>query len=90
MSKTNKKTKEQKLSYEWQQVSEYFDFFGREGTAEDLWNMLKLALCNDGETTGTQRSNMIFLYEHIKELAENVWLLLQKQKAKTQKAAPGP
>ena len=83
---SKKRTRKQKAkktawSHNWQQVNEYFNCFGREGTAADLWVVLKLALGNDkDETTGSQRSNMIFLYENLKDMAEQVWQLLQQQK----------
>ena len=83
---TAKPRKKKKLSYEWRRIDYFFEFFNEEGASEDLWEMLKLALTNDVEgTEGKERSNMIFLYEYTKELYENIYILLHKEKDKARK-----
>ena len=75
-----------KLSYEWRRINYFFELYSEEGASEDLWKMLKLALTNDEEETeGSERSNMIFLYEYTKELYENVYELLLQEISKTNK-----
>ena len=78
---TAKSKRKKKLPYEWRRIDYFFDLFDDEGWSEELWKMLKLALTNDEEETeGTERSNMIFLYEYTKELYENIYILLHKEK----------
>jgi len=78
--------KKKKLSYEWRRIDYFFELFNEEGASEELWKMLKLALTNDEEETeGSERSNMIFLYEYTKELYENISILLVDEKAKIPK-----
>lgn len=80
--KIAKGKKKKKLSYEWRRIDYFFELFNEEGASENLWEMLKLALTNEEENTdGSERSNMIFLYEYTKELYENIFVLLMKQKA---------
>jgi hypothetical protein len=60
----------------WSVVEAYFDFFGEEGTAEDLWEMTKRSLTNEEDhTSAHDRSNMIFLYEELKKLTDAVAVL---------------
>ena len=81
-----KGTRKKKLSYEWRRVDYFFELFNEEGASEELWEMLKLALTNDEEETeGRERSNMLFLYEYTKELYENIYILLHKEKGKARK-----
>lgn len=78
--------KKKKLSYEWRRIDYFFELYSEEGASEDLWKMLKLAITNDEEETeGSERSNMIFLYEYTKELYENIYELLLQEKSKTHK-----
>lgn len=78
--------KKKKLSYEWRRIDYFYELFNEEGASEDLWEMLKLALTNDEEETeGRERSNMLFLYEYTKELYENIYILLLKEKEKSSK-----
>ena len=83
--KIAKGKKKKKLSYEWRRIDYFFELFNEEGASEDLWEMLKLALTNDEEETeGRERSNMLFLYEYTKELYENIYILLLKERDKKQ------
>lgn len=67
----------------WSVIAEFFLFF-REGTAEELWAMTKRSLTNDqDQTSAHDRSNMIFLYEHLKELVEAVFILHEIKNNKT-------
>ena len=64
-------------------IAYFFEFFDEQGAAEDLWKMLKLALIADNESAdGHERNNMIFLYEHIIELLENTYALLQEKNSR--------
>ena len=61
-------------------IKEFFDFFGEEGGAEELWEMLKRALSNEGdETPAKDRGNMIFVYEEIKKMIENVFIIHERR-----------
>lgn len=43
----------------------FFELFNEEGASENLWEMPKRALTSEEENTeGSERSNMIFLYEY--------------------------
>jgi hypothetical protein len=80
------KQKQQLLSYEWRRINQYFEILDKQGPAEELWKILKLALTDgSGETESRHRSNMLFFYEHTKELFENIYKLLQQQKKKNNK-----
>jgi hypothetical protein len=60
----------------WAVVEAYLDFFGEEGTAEELWEMTKRSLTNEeDQTSAHDRSNMIFLYEELKKLTDAVVVL---------------
>lgn len=78
----SKKNKGDTLSNQWQEIDGFFEFFEQAGAQKDLWKMLKLALINEN-TTGRERSNMIFVYEYTVELYVNTFALLQEQKEKT-------
>ncbi len=61
-------------------IREFFAFFGEDGAQEDLWKMLKQALGNENDTTGSvDRKNMIFLFEQVAELLDDVYELHVKQ-----------
>lgn len=64
----------------WQRIKEFFDFFEKQGAAEDLWTLTKRALtaAND-EIDAKDRSNMLFVYEQIKELVANIYILHQQK-----------
>ncbi len=63
-----------------QHIREFFAFFGEDGAQEDLWKMLKLALANENDATEARnRSNMIFLFEQVAELLDDVYELHLKE-----------
>lgn len=90
MSGGKKEKQKKQLPYEWRRVNYFFTLFDEESSTEHLWKMLKLALTNEEENTeGSERSNMIFFYEHITELVENIYILSQEKK-KENKKEPSP
>lgn len=67
---------------EWQRIDYFFELFDKEGGREELWRLLKLALCaNDDLTNARDRTNMIFFYEEATILIENIYTLRQKKKS---------
>lgn len=68
-TKKVKQAKPLPFEKEWARINYYFEMLDEQGPAEDLWEMLKLALIADNDlVTPRERSNMIFLYEYTKQL----------------------
>jgi len=81
MKRTKNKKQNKDLQQQWSRIDSYFEFFDREGPAEDLWKMLKLALISDNDNIDPRdRTEMLFYYEQTKELFENIYVILQQQK----------
>lgn len=81
MAATKKKNKKKALNYEWQRILYFFKFHSPESNRAQLWQMLKLSLTSNDETIDEDaRSNMIFFYESLNELVENIYSLLKKQR----------
>ncbi|MGC4102876.1 hypothetical protein [Ferruginibacter sp.] len=79
----NPTTENNTLPAEWDQVAYFFEVMGEHGPADDLWQLLKLALIADDEENNSQmRANMIFVYEHTIAFFKNVYALLQQQQKK--------
>lgn len=67
-------------------IKEFFLFFGEEGAKEELWSMLKRSLSNaDDQTPAIDRSNMIFVYEQVTELIDDIHALHMQQQTDKQK-----
>lgn len=67
----------------WVHIKEFFLVFGEEGAREELWAMLKRSLSNkDDETPATDRSNMIFVYEQLTELIDDIHVLHRQKQGK--------
>ncbi|MEI9911758.1 MAG: hypothetical protein WDO71_20180 [Bacteroidota bacterium] len=74
-------------THAWAVIREYIAFFGEDGTAEELWEMVKRSLTNEeDETSAHDRSKMIFVYEELKKLVDAV-VILYKLRLKQQRKA---
>ena len=77
----NKEHKKKQLPYEWRRINDFFEWFEVSVATEHFWEILKLAITYEGEgPDGRERSNMIFFFEYTRELYENIYNLLQKEK----------
>ena len=61
----------------------FFDNYYLEDVREVLWEWLTAGLTNDNGIfqNSRERSNLIFLYQHVESLAEAAYLILQDRKA---------
>ena len=81
----SKKHKKIEMSYEWRHIDHFFEWLEVPAASEHFWKILKLALANgEEETEAKERSNMIFFFEYTKELYENSYILLEREKEKYQ------
>jgi hypothetical protein len=85
------------LVYAWANTSNFFAWWDLDAFKDDMWELLKDALTNDEtESSGTDRSNRIFLYENLVKLVEVTELLFihkalqQKKKPKKKKKTTAP
>lgn len=62
----------------------FFDTYHLEDVREVLWEWLTAGLTNDNGAfkNGRERSNLIFLYEHVGSLTEAAYLILQNRRTK--------
>lgn len=68
-------------NFEWNRIKYYFALYQNGRSTEELWEILKLAMTSeddDGEIR--TRRNMLFFFEHTKELFENVRTILNDTK----------
>jgi hypothetical protein len=78
---TKRKREREELSYEWKKIEYFFGWFDADAASKHFWNILKLALIADNEKANEhERSNMIFFYENVKELFENVFEIWKRKK----------
>jgi hypothetical protein len=81
--KANGKTQKDELSDEWKRVGYFFEWFDPEGAKEQIWEILKLALVADNDQADErERSNMIFFYENVTVLFENVFKIWKRKRKK--------
>jgi hypothetical protein len=86
MKRTNKK-KQPRLPCDWRRIGQLFLVMNEETTLAVLWKMLKEALCSDDDAISSHdRSNMLFVYENIKELLQHIQPLLKAEKKKLKTA----
>ena len=77
------KTQKDELSDEWKRVAYFFEWFDPEGTKGQFWEILKLALVADNDKADErERSNMIFFYENVTVLFENVFQIWKRKRKK--------
>lgn len=64
--------------------AEFFDCFHLQDLRKELWDLLCSALANNvsWHETGSARSNLLFLYEHIERLAEAAYITHRRNKRK--------
>ena len=61
-------------------IKEFFQFFGEQGAREELWSMLKRSLRSQhDEIPARDLSNMIFVYEQVVELIDDIYTLHMQQ-----------
>ena len=80
-SKNKLKKKVEPNNYEWNRIKYYFALYQNTRSTEELWDMFKLAMTSeddDGEIR--TRRNMIFFFEHTKELFENITAIIKNSK----------
>jgi len=84
--KVKGKTQKEELSDEWERVAYFFEWFDAEAAKEHFWEILKLALIADNEKADErERSNMIFFYENVTVLFENVFTIWERKRKKMTK-----
>lgn len=84
VTKARRKQKASKeLPYEWKRIGYFFEWFDAAAATEHFWEILKLALVVDNDKADErERSNMIFFYENVKELFENVFEIWKRKRKK--------
>jgi hypothetical protein len=66
---------------EWKRAACFFEWFDAEGAKEQFWAILKLALAaGNDKADERERSNMIFFYEKVIVLLENVSKIWERKK----------
>jgi hypothetical protein len=62
----------------------FFDNYHLKDVREVLWNWLSAGLTSDNSIfrNGRDRSNLLYLYEHLTSLTEAAWVILQDKKEK--------
>jgi len=84
--KVKGKTQKNELSDEWKRVAHFFEWFDSGGAKEQFWEILKLALVADNDKADErERSNMIFFYENVTVLFENVFKIWERKRKKMTK-----
>ncbi|WP_315821290.1 hypothetical protein [Paraflavitalea speifideaquila] len=61
----------------------FFDNYHLKDVREALWNWLSAGLTSNNSNfrDSRERSNLLFLYEHLESLTEAAWIILQHRKA---------
>ncbi len=64
-------------------LDNFFSCYSLQDVREMLWDWLVTALASDSSNydNGTDRSNLIFLYENLETLVEAAYLLMKKQES---------